>query len=216
MRLLIMGPPGAGKGTQAVMIKEEYSLHHISTGDMFREAMAKATPLGLIAQEHINSGRLVPDEATIGLVKEKLLSMDTSKGFLLDGFPRTIPQAIALDQMLQEFNIPLDAVINIDVDNNVLVKRIAGRRVCSKCKAGYHIESMPPKVEGICDVCGGELISRKDDDEATVLYRLKVYESQTKPLLDYYQKQGLVITVNGDGEIPTIFEKIKIVLGGIR
>lgn len=216
MRLLIMGPPGAGKGTQAVLIKEFYNIEHISTGEAFREAMANHTPLGEIARKHIDHGQLVPDSITIGLVNEKLSTLDCNKGFLLDGFPRTIAQAEALDQILNELNKPLDLVINIECDYDKLVKRIAGRRVCPTCNAGYHIESMKPKVEGICDVCGGKLITRADDNKETVLDRLDIYEKQTKPLLEYYNNQKLVITVNGDGNINDIFENIKLILGGLK
>lgn len=216
MRLLIMGPPGAGKGTQAVLIKEEYKIPHISTGDMFREAMANQTALGLEAKKYIDNGNLVPDAITIGIVKERLALPDCQKGFLLDGFPRTIVQAEALDKILEELNIALDAVLNIEVDNELLVERISGRRICPNCGAGYNIQSIKPKVDGICDVCNTPLIQRKDDNRDTVLNRLKVYENQTQPLLDYYKNQNLVIAIKGEGDIKDIFEKVKVILGGMN
>ncbi len=214
MKLIIMGPPGAGKGTQAALIKKEYSIPHISTGDMFREAIKNATKLGVEAKSYIDKGMLVPDSVTIGLVRERLSCEDCKKGFLLDGFPRTIAQAEALDVILKDLNMNLDAVINIKVDSEVLVDRIVGRRVCKNCGAGYHITNLKPKKEGICDVCGGELVQRKDDTKETVVTRLGVYTNQTKPLLEYYEKQNLVKEVNGLGEIDAIFEEIKKVLGG--
>lgn len=216
MRLLIMGPPGAGKGTQAVLIKEEYQIPHISTGEMFREAMANHTALGVEAKKYIDNGNLVPDAVTIGIVKERLALPDCQKGFLLDGFPRTIVQAEALDKILEELNITLDAVLNIEVDNEILVERIAGRRVCPNCGAGYHLESIKPKVDNICDVCNTPLIQRKDDNRETVLNRLQVYENQTKPLLDFYKNKKLVKAVNGEGDIKDIFEKVKVILGGMN
>jgi adenylate kinase len=215
MRLVIMGPPGAGKGTQANLIKKQYNLIHISTGEMFREAINKKSVYGNIAKEYIDHGHLVPDDVTIELVKEKIMSLD-KKGFLLDGFPRTIAQAEALDRILKEENLHLDKVINIYIDDEKIIKRIAGRRVCSKCRANYHIESIKPKVDGICDICGGELISRADDKEETVIKRLEVYEKETKPLLEYYQKQDIVTNIDGDGDIQSIFEKIKVELGGLK
>lgn len=209
-----MGPPGAGKGTQAALIKEEFKLAHISTGDMFRAAIKNSTPLGLEAKKFIDQGNLVPDSVTIGLVKERLQEADCKEGFMLDGFPRTIAQAEALDEILKELNMKLDAVLNIAVDSEVLVDRIVGRRVCKQCGAGYHVTNLKPKKEGICDVCGSELTQRKDDTKETVVTRLEVYTNQTKPLLDYYNKQNLVKEVNGLGDIDVIFGEIKKVLGG--
>lgn len=209
-----MGPPGAGKGTQAALIKEEFKLAHISTGDMFRAAIKNSTPLGLEAKKFIDQGNLVPDSVTIGLVKERLQEADCKEGFMLDGFPRTIAQAVALDEILKELNMKLDAVLNIAVDSEVLVDRIVGRRVCKQCGAGYHVTNLKPKKEGICDVCGSELTQRKDDTKETVVTRLEVYTNQTKPLLDYYNKQNLVKEVNGLGDIDVIFGEIKKVLGG--
>ena len=214
MKLIIMGPPGAGKGTQAALIKEEFKVPHISTGDMFRAAIKNSTPLGLEAKKYMDQGNLVPDSVTIGLVKERLQNDDCKLGFMLDGFPRTIAQAEALDEILKELNIKLDAVLNIAVDSEVLVDRIVGRRVCKQCGAGYHVTNLKPKKEGICDVCGSELTQRKDDTKETVVTRLEVYTNQTKPLLDYYNKQNLVKEVNGLGDIDVIFGEIKKVLGG--
>ncbi len=214
MKLIIMGPPGAGKGTQAAYIKEYYHIPHISTGDMFREAIKEETDLGLEAKSYIEKGALVPDSVTIGLVEERLSKPDCKNGFLLDGFPRTIPQAKALDEILHNLKMKLDAVVNIAVDESVLVDRIVGRRVCINCGAGYHIRNQQPKQEGICDVCGGSLIQRKDDTEETVVNRLKVYASQTKPLLEYYENLHLVKSVNGIGDIQEIFKNIQMLLGG--
>lgn len=209
-----MGPPGAGKGTQAAFIKEYYNIPHISTGDMFREAMRNETKVGIEAKKYIDKGMLVPDSVTNALVKERLSQADCKKGFLLDGFPRNIPQAEALDQIFKDLNIKLDAVINIDVDFSVLVDRVVGRRVCPKCGASYHITNLKPNKDGICDVCGSELIQRKDDTEETIKTRLDVYSNQTKPLLDYYKKQNLVKTINGVGDVNAIFEDIKNSVGG--
>lgn len=213
MKLIIMGPPGAGKGTQAVLIKKEYNISHISTGDMFREAISNMTPLGVEAKRYIDKGMLVPDSVTINLVRERLAKDDCKKGFLLDGFPRTLEQAYALKEILKELNIKLDAVINIDVDLDALVDRIIGRRVCPKCGASFHIKNQPPKKDGICDECGTALVQRKDDTKETVVTRLNVYTSQTKPLLSYYEAEGLLKNVDGMGDIDAIFEKIKKSLG---
>ena len=209
MRLLIMGRPGAGKGTQAVNIREFYEIPHISTGDMFREAIKEGTKLGLLAKSYMDQGGLVPDEVTIGIVKERLLKDDAKKGFLLDGFPRTISQAEALDSFLNEQGIELDAVLNVDVPAEKLIRRMVGRRVCKTCGATYHVEFNPPKKDGICDNCGATLIQRADDTEATAKNRLEVYDRNTAPLLEYYEKQNILKVVNGDKPLDEVFESIK-------
>ncbi|HNZ77409.1 MAG TPA: adenylate kinase [Bacilli bacterium] len=214
MRLLIIGAPGAGKGTQAALIKEYFAIPHISTGEMFREAISQQTEIGLEAKKYIDKGDLVPDSVTIELMRERLLKDDCKKGFLLDGFPRTIAQAQALDEMLEKLEIKLDAVLNVDIDDKILIDRIVGRRTCSVCKENYHITNKKPKVEGICDVCGGKLIQRADDTEETIKNRLRVYHQLTKPVLDYYAKQGLIKTISGRENIEEIFMKVKHLLGG--
>ena len=213
MKLLIMGRPGAGKGTQAFNIRDYYKIPHISTGDMFREAIKNETKLGLLAKSYMDKGLLVPDEVTIGIVKERLAQADCKEGFLLDGFPRTIAQAEALDNILKENGIKLDAVLDINVNPEILIRRMVGRRVCKNCGATYHVEFNAPKVAGICDVCGNELIQRKDDTEETGRNRLSVYDSQTAPLLEYYKKQNILKTVNGDQPLEKVFDDIKVVLG---
>lgn len=213
MKLLIMGRPGAGKGTQAVNIKEYYNIPHISTGDMFRAAIKNQTKLGLLAKSYMDQGALVPDEVTIGIVKERLLEDDCKNGFLLDGFPRTIAQAEALDEFLNANNVSLDAVLDVNVPAEILVRRMVGRRVCKNCGATYHVEFNAPKVEGICDTCGTPLIQRADDTEATAVNRLQVYDNQTAPLLAFYEKKNLLKTVNGDQPLSKVFEDIKAVLG---
>lgn len=212
-RLLIMGPPGAGKGTQAALIKDYYKIVHISTGDMFRKAMKNETPLGRLAKEYIDKGELVPDSVTISLVRERLQEEDCEKGFLLDGFPRTIAQAIALDDLLSELNIKIDKVINIQVPDEDLISRITGRRVCLNCGASYHVANQPSKVDGICDNCHGLLYQRDDDSEETIKNRLVVYNSQTKPLLEYYKNSGTLESINGTGTVEEIFDRIKDTLG---
>ncbi len=214
MRLLIMGAPGAGKGTQAALIKEYFAIPHISTGDMFREAISKQTKVGLEAKKYIDKGDLVPDSVTIELVRERLLKDDCKNGFLLDGFPRTIAQAQALDEMLEKLKLKLDAVLNVEIDDKILIDRIVGRRTCSVCKEGYHMTNKKPKVEGICDVCGGKIIQRVDDTEETIKNRLHVYHQLTEPVLTYYDKQGLIKNVSGRGNIEEIFTKVKLLLGG--
>ncbi len=194
--IILMGPPGAGKGTLAKQLKEALSLVHISTGDMFREAIKAQTELGLLAASYINKGDLVPDDVTIGLVKERLSQPDCEAGFLLDGFPRTLPQAEALNEIAKSISRPIEAVINLDCDNEELVRRISGRRVCKNCGAPYHVVTMKPKVEGVCDLCGGPLYQRKDDNEEALKVRLEHYVSETKPLLDYYKKLGLLESFN--------------------
>ena len=211
MRLLIMGRPGAGKGTQAANIKEYYGIPHISTGDMFRAAIKEGTELGKLAKSYMDKGALVPDEVTIGIVKERLLKDDCKKGFLLDGFPRNVLQAEALDSFMKEQGISLDAVLDVNVDASILIRRIVGRRICKTCGATYHIDFNKPK-EGICDNCGTPLIQRADDTIETAGSRLEVYDKQTAPLLAYYEKQNLLKTVNGDQELNKVFEDIKAVL----
>lgn len=213
MKLLIMGRPGAGKGTQAANIKEYYGIPHISTGDMFRAAIKNQTKLGLLAKEYMDKGLLVPDEITIGIVQERLLESDCKKGFLLDGFPRTIAQAESLESFLKENGIALDAVLDVDVPVEILVKRIVGRRVCKKCGATYHVEFNAPKNDGICDVCGTALIQRNDDCLETVNKRLNEYDTKTAPLLKFYQDRNLIKTVNGNQALDKVFEDIKAVLG---
>lgn len=213
MKLLIMGRPGAGKGTQAVNIKEYYNIPHISTGDMFRAALKNQTKLGLLAKTYMDRGELVPDEVTIGIVEERLLENDCKEGFLLDGFPRTINQAEALDKFLKNNGIVLDAVLDVNVPVEILVRRMVGRRVCKTCGATYHVEFNPSKTEGICDVCSQPLIQRADDNEETAVNRLSIYDEQTAPLLEFYSKQNILKTVNGDQPLDKVFEDIKAVLG---
>ena len=212
MKLLIMGRPGAGKGTQAVNIKEYYNIPHISTGDMFRAAIKNQTKLGLLAKSYMDQGGLVPDEVTIGLVKERLLEDDCKNGFLLDGFPRTIAQAEALDEFLNTNGIKLDAVLDVNVPAEKLIRRMVGRRVCKTCGATFHVEFNAPKVEGICDNCGSPLIQRADDTETTATNRLDVYDKQTAPLLEFYSKKGILKTVNGDQPLDKVFDDIKATL----
>jgi adenylate kinase len=189
--IILVGPPGAGKGSVAKKLIS-LGLAHISTGDMFREAMKNGTPLGKLAESYINKGDLVPDEVTIGLVKERLSQDDCANGYLLDGFPRTIPQAEALEQLAKEINRPIEAVLNLECDEQVLIQRISGRRVCKVCGTPYHVVNVPPKVEGVCDVCGGELYQRKDDNEEALKVRLQHYVQDTEPLLSFYESRGLL------------------------
>ncbi len=207
--IILMGPPGAGKGTLAKQLKESLSLVHISTGDMFRDAIKAQTELGKLAQSYINKGDLVPDDVTIGLVKERLSQPDCEGGFLLDGFPRTLPQAEALSELTKEINRPIDIVVNLDCDNEELVRRISGRRVCKNCGAPYHVITMKPKVEGVCDLCGGPLYQRKDDNEEALKVRLEHYVSETKPLLDYYAKLGLLESFNSLVGKEVLFDEVR-------
>jgi adenylate kinase len=213
MNIILLGPPGAGKGTQAKRMIERYGIPQISTGDMLRAALKEGTPLGLEAKKYMDKGELVPDEVVVGLVKERIQQDDCVKGFMLDGFPRNVPQAETLDKMLGDLGKKIDHVACIEVPNDELVARLTGRRTCRNCGAGFHVMFDPPKKEGVCDKCEGELYQRDDDNEATVKSRLKVYEDQTAPLIDYYDKQGRLRSIDGVGNIDEIFEKVKTVLG---
>lgn len=214
MNILFMGPPGAGKGTQAQVIVDSFSLPHISTGDAFRLAIKEGTPIGVKAKEYIDQGLLVPDDVTNGIVRERLSQPDCEKGFLLDGFPRTLLQAEALDTLLLESGRKLDHVINLNVDPEKLLVRITGRRICRTCGTTYHVIFNPPKQEGVCDKDGGELYQRPDDNEESVRTRLEEYASKTAPLIDYYANKGLLRQIDGDQEIGTVSEGILSVLRG--
>ena len=208
MHILLMGPPGAGKGTQAANLVKEFTIPHISTGDMFRAAVKEGTELGKQAKACMDAGKLVPDEVTIGIVRERLAKPDCGKGFILDGVPRTVEQAAALDTILADLKIKLTSVLNINVPAADLIERAVGRRICKKCGATYHVKFNPAKKDGICDVCGGELYQRADDSEATMKNRLSVYEAQTKPLVDYYKKAGLYVEVDGRQAIDKVFADV--------
>lgn len=203
-----MGLPGAGKGTQAEKIVEKYQIPHISTGDMFRLAIKEGTELGQKAKSFMDEGSLVPDEVTIGIVEERLRKPDCEKGFLLDGFPRTIAQAEALDQLLSKMNKSIDYVLHVDVDKDELVERLTGRRICPACGATYHVQFNPPKQEGICDRDGEKLIQREDDQPGTVKNRLEVNIEQTQPMLDFYSDKGSLVTIDGSQQIDKVFHDI--------
>lgn len=216
INIILMGPPGAGKGTQATDLVDRYHIPHISTGDMFREAIKNQTELGKKAEAIIARGDLVPDDITVGLVKERLAKDDCAKGYLLDGFPRTIPQAEALEEIGREIGRPVNLVIDISVKEETLIDRIAGRRVCPKCGASYHLRNMPPKVEGICDRCGAELIWRKDDNPESFKVRLDNYYKQTAPLTKFYEKKGLLRSFDGEGGKAILQEKLFALLDSLR
>lgn len=207
-----MGPPGAGKGTNAKRIASFYKIPHISTGDMFREAIKNKTSLGELANSYMSKGLLVPDEVTIGLVKERLSRDDCKNGYLLDGFPRTMVQAEALTELSNEIGRPITNVLNIVVPESILIDRICGRRVCKVCGAPYHVRNMKPKVEGVCDLCGGELVQRKDDNEETLKSRLSEYHKQTEPLIAYYTKLGVVADIDGTKDLDLLLDDIKAIL----
>lgn len=213
MNLVLMGLPGAGKGTQAEKIVDQYGIPHISTGDMFRAAMKEGTELGLQAKSFMEKGELVPDEVTIGIVRERLGKDDCVKGFLLDGFPRTVPQAEALESILADLGRKISYVINIDVDKNILLERLTGRRICKECGATYHLVFNPPAKDGVCDRCGGELYQRADDNSDTVQNRLEVNLKQAKPLLDFYEAKGYLKTIDGQRDIGDVFADIEKLLG---
>ncbi|MBS4210561.1 adenylate kinase [Bacillus sp. FJAT-50079] len=216
MNLVLMGLPGAGKGTQAEKIVEKYSIPHISTGDMFRAAMKEGTELGLKAKSFMDQGELVPDEVTIGIVRERLSKEDCKHGFLLDGFPRTVAQAEALENILAELERKIDYVINIDVDQEILMERLTGRRICKECGATYHLVFNPPSNEGVCDRCNGELYQRPDDNAETVKNRLDVNVKQTQPLLDFYSEKGYLKNINGQQHIDQVFANIDTLLEGLK
>jgi len=212
MNIVLMGLPGAGKGTQADKIIEKYEIPHISTGDMFRAAIGAGTELGLEAKSYMDQGALVPDEVTIGIVRERLAQKDCEKGFLLDGFPRTVPQAEALDNILDELGKKIDHTINIQVEKDELVARLSGRRICKTCGTSYHVIFNPPKVEGKCDKDGGELYTRADDNPETVANRLEVNMNQAQPLLDFYESKGVLTNINGQQDIVKVFADLDALL----
>jgi len=216
MNIVFMGPPGAGKGTQAEYIVEQFGIPHISTGDAFRLAMKQGTELGLVAKQYVDAGKLVPDEVTIGIVRDRLQQEDCKQGFLLDGFPRTISQAEALDEIVAAMGRQIDHVINLAVDRDKLLARLTGRRICRSCGATYHILFNPPKQEGVCDKCGGELYQRSDDTEEKVGTRLDEYITKTAPLLEYYANKGLLRQVDGEQDIAQVSAEISAILRGQR
>ena len=208
MNLVFLGLPGAGKGTQAALLAEEFDIPHISTGDMFREAVKQETELGKKAKEYMDAGDLVPDQVTIGIVRERLAQDDCRRGFILDGFPRTITQAEALEEVLQELNRELDLALLIDAPEEELVERLTGRRVCQNCGATYHVKFDPPEVEGICDECGGRLEQRDDDKSETVKKRLEVNREKTEKMVNFYSSRGILTEIDARGEIEDIQDKI--------
>lgn len=214
MNIVFLGPPGAGKGTQAKILVERYGIPQISTGDMLREHRAKGTELGKKAQEYMDKGQLVPDEIILGMVKERLSQPDCERGFILDGFPRTVAQAEALDKLLQEMGKKLDFALALVVPDELLVERLTGRRTCKSCGMMYHIKYKPPKEDNKCDVCGGELYQRPDDNEETVRNRLKVYHESTAPLIEYYRKKGILREIDGSKSIEEITQQIIQILEG--
>jgi len=207
MNIVLLGPPGSGKGTQAKMIAEKYSVVHISTGDILRENVRNGTELGVEAKKFMEAGKLVPDSLLIDIIKDRLAKDDVKSGWMLDGYPRTTPQAEAMDEILPSLGQKIDVVLNIDVPDEELVKRVTGRRMCN-CGATYHVQFNPPNVEGKCDACGADLYQRADDTEETVKERIQAYHAQTQPLIDYYNKKGLVVTVLGVGDIKAIFGNV--------
>lgn len=213
MKIVMLGAPGAGKGTQAKMLANVLNIPHISTGDIFRLNIKEGTELGVEAKRYMDQGQLVPDSLTIQLVVDRLAKDDCKKGYILDGFPRTIPQAESLTEELKKMNETLDFAVNVEVPDENITRRMAGRRACLTCGATYHVEFNPPKSEGICDSCGGELILREDDKPETVQARLGVYHQQTKPLISYYEKEGILVTVDGTQDVDAVFKGILKLIG---
>ena len=213
MKIIMLGAPGAGKGTQAKKIAEKYQIPHISTGDIFRSNIKEGTELGMKAKAYMDQGGLVPDELTIGMLMDRIQKDDCKNGYVLDGFPRTIPQAESLTNALNERNQKIDYAVNVDVPDENIVNRMSGRRACSSCGATYHIVYKPSKVEGICDVCGDKLVLRDDDKPETVKKRLSVYHDQTQPLIDYYKEAGVLANVDGTQDMEKVFSDIVAVLG---
>lgn len=213
MKIIMLGAPGAGKGTQAKMIADKYQIPHISTGDIFRANIKNGTELGMEARTYMDKGELVPDELTVRILLDRVAQPDCEKGYVLDGFPRTIPQAEVLDQELTKRNEKIDHAINVEVPDENIVRRMSGRRACVSCGATYHIVHIPPKKEGLCDKCGNELILRDDDKEETVMNRLGVYHDQTQPLIEYYSAKGVLCSVDGTIDMMDVFKKITDILG---
>lgn len=213
MKIIMLGAPGAGKGTQAKKIADKYQIPHISTGDIFRANIKEGTELGLKAKQFMDQGLLVPDEVTIGMLLDRIHQDDCEKGYVLDGFPRTIPQAESLTKALKEMGESIDYAIDVDVPDENIVNRMSGRRACLKCGATYHVAFAPPKQEGVCDVCGSELVLRDDDKPETVQKRLSVYHEQTQPLIDYYKKAGVLHSVDGTQQMEAVFAGITAILG---
>ena len=213
MKIVMLGAPGAGKGTQAKMIADKYQVPHISTGDIFRANIKNGTELGKEAKKYMDQGLLVPDELTVKLLLDRVANPDCANGYVLDGFPRTIPQAEVLDAALTELGDKIDYAVNVDVPDENIVKRMSGRRACLSCGATYHIEHIPPKVEGICDKCGQELVLREDDKPETVMKRLNVYHEQTQPLIDFYSNKGILKSVDGTVDMKDVFNAIVAILG---
>lgn len=213
MKIIMLGAPGAGKGTQAKMIAEKYSVPHISTGDIFRANIKEGTELGMEAKKYMDQGQLVPDELTVKILLDRVAKDDCKNGYVLDGFPRTIPQAEVLENALKEIHDQIDFAINVDVPDENIVRRMGGRRACLACGATYHVEHIPPKKEGICDVCGQELVLRDDDKTETVKNRLDVYHKQTQPLIDFYEEKGILRSVDGTVDMQDVFAAIVAILG---
>ncbi|MBI4778112.1 adenylate kinase [Candidatus Desantisbacteria bacterium] len=212
MRLIFLGAPGSGKGTQASRLSERFGIPQISTGDILREAVTNKTELGIKAKEFMDKGELVSDDVIIGIIRDRVIQTDCGNGFILDGFPRTIVQAASFDKMTGEKNIPIDVVLLLDVNEEMVVRRLCGRIVCPECNVNYHLEFNPPAKKGICSKCGGKLYHRPDDEEDVVRRRLKIYKETTEPLIEYYQQKGLLRVINGEAEIDEIFKQLVSVL----